>query len=65
MASMKINSYTAGIAAAFCALSGSAIAAAPGPAPVNLGKAGDFVILSESGITELDSPRGPDSEYRI
>ena len=32
---------------------GSAFAAGPGPAPVNLRSAGDFVILSKSGITDV------------
>jgi len=32
---------------------GSAFAAEPGPAPVNLRSAGDFVILTKSGITDV------------
>ncbi len=32
---------------------GSALAAGPGPAPVNLRSAGDFVILTKSGITDV------------
>jgi hypothetical protein len=32
---------------------GSAFAAGPGPAPVNLRSAGDFVILTKSGITDV------------
>ena len=35
------------------ALAGSAFAAGPGPAPVNLRSAGEFVILTESGITDV------------
>ena len=34
-------------------LVGSAFAAGPGPAPVNLRSAGDFVILTKSGITDV------------
>ena len=32
---------------------GTAFAAGPGPAPVNLRSAGDFVILTKSGITDV------------
>src|ERR1039457_460949 len=32
---------------------GSALAAGPGPAPVNLRSAGDFVILTKAGITDV------------
>jgi hypothetical protein len=34
-------------------LAGSAFAAAPGPAPVNLQSAGNFVILTKTGITDV------------
>jgi hypothetical protein len=47
---MKCTSIT-GIT--LLALAGSAFAAGPGPAPVNLRSAGDFVILTESGITDV------------
>jgi hypothetical protein len=45
------NTYFAGIA--FVALAGSAFAAGPGPAPVVLRLAGDFVILTKAGITDV------------
>ena len=45
------NKYFAGIA--LLAVAGSAFAAGPGPAPVNLRSAGDFVILTKSGITDV------------
>jgi hypothetical protein len=45
------NKYFAGIA--LLAVAGSAFAAGPGPAPVNLRTAGDFVILTEAGITDV------------
>jgi hypothetical protein len=48
---MMKNNYIAGIA--LLALAGSAYAAGPGPAPVNLRSAGDFVILTDSGITDV------------
>jgi hypothetical protein len=51
MLSMMKNKYIAGIA--LFALAGSAYAAGPGPAPVNLRSAGDFVILTKSGITDV------------
>src|SRR5664279_3104787 len=51
MLSMMKNKYIAGIA--LFALAGSAFAAGPGPAPVNLRSAGDFVILTKSGITDV------------
>jgi Ice-binding-like len=38
---------------ALCALAASAHAASPGPAPVALGSAGNFVILTKSGITDV------------
>lgn len=38
---------------ALLALAGSAFAAGPGPSPVNLRSAGDFVILTKSGITDV------------
>src|ERR1035438_2297207 len=34
-------------------VSASAFAAGPGPAPVNLRSAGDFVILTKAGITDV------------
>ena len=46
---MMNNKCLAGIA--LLAVAGSAFAAGPGPAPVNLRSAGDFVILTKSGIT--------------
>src|SRR5664279_3468489 len=49
--SMTKNSYIIGIA--LLALAGSAFAAGPGPAPVNLRSAGDFVILTKAGITDV------------
>ena len=48
---MTINTYFAGIA--LLALAGSSFAAGPGPAPVNLRSAGDFVILTKAGITDV------------
>jgi hypothetical protein len=48
---MMKNTYIAGIA--LLAVAGSAFAAGPGPAPVNLRSAGDFVILTKSGITDV------------
>jgi hypothetical protein len=45
------NSVFTGIS--FLALAGSAFAAGPGPKPVNLRSAGDFVILTKSGITDV------------
>jgi hypothetical protein len=45
------SKYFAGIA--LLAAAGSAFAAGPGPAPVNLRSAGDFVILTKSGITDV------------
>jgi Ice-binding-like len=51
MLSMMKNTYIAGIA--LMAVAGSAFAAGPGPAPVNLRSAGDFVILTKSGITDV------------
>jgi hypothetical protein len=48
---MMKNKYFAGIA--FLALAGSAFAAGPGPAPVVLRLAGDFVILTKAGITDV------------
>ncbi|MGB7546559.1 MAG: ice-binding family protein [Terracidiphilus sp.] len=51
MSSMMKNTHIAGIA--LLAIAGSAFAAGPGPAPVNLRSAGDFVILTKSGITDV------------
>ncbi len=51
MPSMMKNTYVAAIG--LLALAGSAFAAGPGPAPVNLRTAGDFVILTKSGITDV------------
>jgi len=48
---MMNNKCLAGIA--LLAVAGSAFAAGPGPAPVNLRSAGDFVILTKSGITDV------------
>jgi hypothetical protein len=48
---MMKNTYIAAIA--LLAIAGSAFAAGPGPAPVNLRSAGDFVILTKSGITDV------------
>jgi hypothetical protein len=41
------------IAGTLIAFAGSAYAAAPGPAPVVLGSAGNFVILTKTGITDV------------
>ena len=46
----RITSITA---LTLLALAGSALAAGPGPAPVNLRSAGDFVILTKAGITDV------------
>lgn len=51
MLTMMKSTYFAGIA--LLALSGSAFAASAGPAPVNLRSAGDFAILTKSGITDV------------
>jgi hypothetical protein len=48
---MMKRTYMASIA--LLALAGSAFAAAQGPAPVNLRSAGDFVILTKAGITDV------------
>jgi hypothetical protein len=48
---MTKSTYIAAIA--ILALTGSALASGPGPAPVPLGLAGDFVILTKSGITDV------------
>ena len=45
--------YTSITGITLLALAGSAFAAGPGPAPVNLRSAGEFVILTESGITDV------------
>lgn len=41
------------ISFALCAFAASAYAQAPGPAPVDLRTAGDFVILTKAGITDV------------
>jgi hypothetical protein len=41
------------IAVTLLAFTGSAFAAAPGPAPVDLRSAGNFVILTKTGITDV------------
>src|SRR5476649_1718792 len=41
------------IAVSLFAFSGSAFAASPGPAPVDLRSAGHFVILTKTGITDV------------
>jgi hypothetical protein len=48
---MMKTTHIAGIA--LLAVAGSAFAAGPGPAPVNLRSAGEFVILTKSGITDV------------
>ena len=48
---MMKNTLFTGIS--LLALAGSAFAAGPGPKPVNLRSAGDFVILTKSGITNV------------
>jgi len=48
---MMKETCIAGIA--LLAVAVSAFAAGPGPAPVNLRSAGDFVILTKSGITDV------------
>lgn len=48
---MTKATYFAGIA--LLTLAGSAFSQGPGPAPVPLGLAGDFVILSKAGITNV------------
>lgn len=51
---MTKATYFAGMALlTLLALDGSAFAEGPGPAPVNLRSAGDFVILSKAGITNV------------
>lgn len=52
------NSLIVGaIAASLFAFAGSADAAAPGPAPVDLGEAGTFVILTKTGITNVPTSK--------
>jgi Ice-binding-like len=41
------------VAASIFALAGSAYAASPGPAPIDLRSAGHFVILTKTGITDV------------
>jgi hypothetical protein len=48
---MTKNTIFTGIS--LVALAGSALAAGPGPKPVDLRSAGDFVILTKSGITNV------------
>jgi hypothetical protein len=48
---MMKNTLFTGIS--LLALAASAFAAGPGPKPVNLRSAGDFVILTKSGITDV------------
>jgi hypothetical protein len=51
---MSIKSFILGtIAVSLFAFAGSAYAASPGPAPVFLGSAGNFVILTKTGITDV------------
>lgn len=45
------------IAASLFAFAGSAYAATPGPAPVDLGAAGNFVILTKTGITDVPTSK--------
>jgi hypothetical protein len=45
------------IAVSLFAFAGSAFAAAPGPAPVFLGSAGNFVILTKTGITDVPTSK--------
>ena len=45
------------IAASLFAFAGSAYAAAPGPAPVDLQSAGTFVILTKTGITDVPTSK--------
>jgi len=55
---MSIKPLLAGtIAVSLLALAGSAYAAAPGPAPVDLGAAGNFVILTKTGITDVPTSK--------
>ena len=52
------KTFIAGIMAfALFAFGGSAFAEAPGPAPVNLGTAGNFVILTKTGITDVPTSK--------
>jgi hypothetical protein len=51
---MSKKSFIVGtIAVSLFAFAGSAFAAAPGPAPVDLRSAGHFVILTKTGITDV------------
>jgi hypothetical protein len=51
---MSIKPFILGtLALSLFVFSGSAFAAAPGPAPVFLGAAGNFVILTKTGITDV------------
>ncbi len=55
---MSMNPLVVGaIAVSLMALTGSAFAAAPGPAPVELGDAGNFVILTKTGITDVPTSK--------
>lgn len=48
---------TGTIAVSLLAFAGSAYAASPGPAPVDLGAAGNFVILTKTGITDVPTSK--------
>ncbi len=51
---MMTKSFTVAIiASGLFAFAGSAHAGSPGPVPVNLGTAGNFVILTKTGITDV------------
>jgi hypothetical protein len=50
---MKNNLSASIITFAICAIAASAYAASPGPVPVALGSAGNFVILTKTGITDV------------
>ena len=54
---LKKNLIVGNIALALFAFAGSGHAAAPGPAPVALGNAGNFVILSKTGITDVPASK--------
>lgn len=55
---MSIRAFSAAtIAVSLFAFAGSAYAAAPGPAPVDLGAAGSFVILTKTGITDVPTSK--------
>ena len=50
---MKTTLITLPVGIVLLALTGSAFAAGPGPAPVVLRSAGEFVILTKAGITDV------------